>query len=221
VTRRLRGLGRRLQFFDERKLDFADRILGLGAQFPKAAALRRKLAALRAVYDMNRGRPSPRFLAGAYWRHRDGLPKDFDGADPARDGCGLIWLPPVLPFTREAVNETLSVAEPIFAEHGFDFFITFSTVTERALSAIMTVAYDKSSQAETEAAKACYRTLIQAMVHAGYPPYRLNHAAMARDITANDSYWQTVQDLKRVLDRHGIVAPGRYGHFEAGSAQSS
>jgi len=221
VNRRLSGPGRRLQFFDERKLDLADRALGLFARIPKAAALRRKLAALRAVYDMNRGRPSPRFLAGAYWRHRDGMPKDFDRADPARDGCALIWLPPVLPFTGEAVREALSLAEPIFAEHGFDFFVTFSTVTERALSAVMTIAYDKSSQTETDAAKACYRHLLQAMVRAGYPPYRLNPAAMAPHISAGDPYWQTVDDLKRVLDPHGIVAPGRYSRFEGPGSESS
>jgi 4-cresol dehydrogenase (hydroxylating) len=219
VSRRLSGAGRRLQFFDERKLDLADRVLSPFTRFPKAAALRRKLAALRAVYDMNRGRPSPRFLAGAYWRHRGGLPKDFDRADPARDGCGLIWLPPVLPFTGDAVRQALSLAEPIFAQHGFDFFATLSTVTERALSAVMTIAYDKSSQAETDAARACYRDLLQAMVRGGYPPYRLNPAAMAANMLAEDPYWQTVDDLKRVLDPHRIVAPGRYSRFEGPGTQ--
>src|SRR3546814_12171137 len=75
------------------------------------AALRSKLASLRAVYDMNRGIPSHRFLAGAYWRNRAGMPADFSTADPAEDGCGLLWFPPVLPFTGAAVKEFLGLAE--------------------------------------------------------------------------------------------------------------
>src|SRR3546814_2545093 len=99
----------------------------------RVAALRSKLASLRAVFDMNRGIPSHRFLAGAYWRNRAGMPADFSTADPAEDGCGLLWFPPVLPFTGAAVKEFLGLAEPIFARYDFDFFVTFSSVTERAL----------------------------------------------------------------------------------------
>jgi 4-cresol dehydrogenase (hydroxylating) len=210
VRRRLAGPGRRIIFFDERKLDFAAKVLGPFARFPKVAALKRQIQALRAVYDMNRGRPSPRFLAGAYWRHRDGLPKSFDRADPARDGCGLIWLPPVLPFTGEAVREALSIVRPIFAEHGFDCFVTFSTVTERALSAVMTIAYDKSSVRETEAAKRCYAALLRAVLLAGYPPYRISHLAMGELTAANTPYWSAVRALKDLFDPQGIIAPGRY-----------
>src|SRR3546814_11208536 len=100
---------------------------------------------------MNRGIPSHRFLAGAYWRNRAGMPADFSTADPAEDGCGLLWFPPVLPFTGAAVKEFLGLAEPIFARYDFDFFVTFSSVTVRARGAVMTIAYDLQVQAESSA----------------------------------------------------------------------
>src|SRR3546814_10661009 len=99
---------------------------------------------------MNRGIPSHRFLAGAYWRNRAGMPADFSTADPAEDGCGLLWFPPVLPFTGAAVKEFLGLAEPIFARFDFDFFVTFSSGTARALGAVMTIAYDRSEETTSE-----------------------------------------------------------------------
>ena len=207
VKRRLAGPGRRLVFVDEGRFALAERVLGPLSFLPKAAALRRKLAALKAVYEMNRGRPSAHFLAGAYWRHRQGLPQDFDATDPARDGCGLLWLPPLLPFRGAAVRELLALAEPIFAGHGFDFFITFNTVTERALSAIMTIAYDKDSAEETARALACYDSLLAASLAAGFPPYRLTPRAMG--VVCGDG-GKTLAGLKAWLDPAGQISPGRY-----------
>ncbi len=161
---------------------------------------------------MNRGRPSPHFLAGAYWRHREGLPQNMETADPGRDGCGLLWLPPVLPFRGAAVRELLALAGPIFAAHGFDFFITLNTVTERALSAIMTIAYDKGSAKETAAALACYDDLLAATLAAGFPPYRLTSRAMGAvmggAVTGFDG--KALAGLKAWLDPAGQISPGRY-----------
>jgi 4-cresol dehydrogenase (hydroxylating) len=210
VKRRLSRAGRQLIFFDDRKLALATRALRPFLRMPKAAALQRKVDALKAVYDMNRGQPSARFLAGAYWRHRDGMPKDITTANPAHDGCGLYWLPPVLPFKGEAVREALGLAEPIFSRYGFDFFVTLSTVTERALSAVMTISYDKALPEEAEAARACYDALLAAMLRAGFPPYRLNPASMQALAATPSVYWQTADALKDALDPGRIIAPGRY-----------
>lgn len=213
VKRRLARPGRRLIFVDDRKLALAGRALRPFSRLPKVAALQGKVAALKSVYDMNRGQPSSQFLAGAYWRHRDGMPKDIAAANPALDGCGLFWLPPVLPFTGEAVREALALARPIFARHGFDFFVTLSTVTERALSAVMTISYDKTSPQESEAARACYDEVLATMLRAGFPPYRLNPGAMGALAVERSVYWQTADRLKAALDPEGIIAPGRYSRL--------
>lgn len=210
VRRRLSGPHRTLHFFDERKLDTLERLTRPLSSLRRVAALRSKLASVRAVYDMNRGIPSQRFLAGAYWRHRQGLPADFSRADPAEDGCGLLWFPPVLPFTGEAVREFLALAEPFFARYGFDFFVTLSSVTERSLGAVMTIAYDQQDEAETAAARDCAAALCEAMMDAGFPPYRVSPAFLPCLARGSETFWDVVADMKRLMDPEGILSPGRY-----------
>src|SRR3546814_17707421 len=102
------------------------------------------------------------------------MPADFSTADPAEDGCGLLWFPPVLPFTGAAVKEFLGLAEPLFARYDFDFFVTFSSVTERALGAVMTIAYALQDEAESAAARECANALFETMMSSGFPPFRVN-----------------------------------------------
>jgi 4-cresol dehydrogenase (hydroxylating) len=210
VRRALAGPGRSIRFFDDAKLRLAERLLRPLAKFRWAADVRRKLLAVHAVLDMNRGIPSARFLAGSYWKHRGGLPGDLSNADPARDGCGFYWLPPVLPFSGEALREFLGLVEPIFDRWGFDFFVTLSTVTERALSAVMTIAYDKESEAETRSARACYEELLERLLAFGFPPYRAGPHYGPLVSEGDDGYWETVARLRSCLDADGIIAPGRY-----------
>ena len=123
-----------------------------------ARGLINKIKAGKALLDMNKGIPNGRFLAGAYWRRRSGLPSGFpEHADPAADNCGLLWLSPIVPMRGEDVLRVYSTIEPIFEQYQFDLFITFRhMVNERALGAVITIAFDKEEVAETERAQACY-----------------------------------------------------------------
>ena len=44
----------------------------------------------------------------------------------------------------------------------------------------------------------------------GYPPYRVGIDSMHHVVKEDDPFWQTVRDLKQVLDPNHIIAPGRY-----------
>ena len=211
LRRELGGAGCRLIFVGPRKLALAEgatqglSVLGLGSR------LRSQVETLRAVYDLHTGRPNGYFLKGAYWRLRAGAPaRPDDALNPGADGCGLAWVSPVLPMTGEAVKEVEQIVERVFAEHGFDPFMTFSAVNERALGGIINVAYDKHDAGETERAEACRRALLKALMAAGYPPYRAGIADMAALELGSDSFWQTVSRLKSALDPDGVIAPGRY-----------
>jgi 4-cresol dehydrogenase (hydroxylating) len=172
--------------------------------------LRAKVALGESLFAMNRGTPNGRFLAGAYWRRRGGLPAGFpQAADPARDNCGLLWVSPVLPLRGEDLLAVHALAEAQFERHGFDLFATFSMINERSLGGVLTVAYDKDDAEETARARACHDAVFQAMFEAGYIPYRVGNHSMAALDPAGDSYWRTVAALKAALDPHGILAPGR------------
>ncbi len=210
VRRALAGPGRRLLFLSERKLriaEFATRLMG-GA---RAGRLRQLVATARAVADLNMGRPTGYFLSGAYWRRREGVPDSFPAdLDPARDRCGLMWLSPVLPMTGKAALEFHSCIEPVYQAHGFHPLITLSTINERALGAVMTVAYDKEDPGDTERARDCYRALWDALAAAGFMPYRAGVQSMADLGRYSTGYWQITRRIKSALDPDGIIAPGRY-----------
>ena len=218
LRRALRGTPARTVFITERKLRIGAVVARLLGGSAMGSRLRSRLAIAGSLFGMNHGTPSGRFLAGAYWRRRGGLPQDFpQGADPARDGCGLLWVSPVLPMRGADMLAVHDLARTVFWKHGFDLFATFSMINERALGGVLTVAYDKEDPEETARAHACHDEVFQKMMDAGYIPYRVGNQAMGRLDPDGDTYWRTVARIKAALDPAGILAPGRY---EPGVARS-
>ncbi|MEX2628674.1 MAG: FAD-binding oxidoreductase [Tistlia sp.] len=211
LRRSFRPHGWQMNVVTSRRLDLADRVLPLAGRFRFGRQALGKLRAVRGLFNLNRGMPSRQFLAGAYWKRRQGLPEDFPArADPALDNCGMLWLSPVMPMTGEQARELLALVEPLFAEHGFDFFVTFSTVNERTLAAVMTIAFDKENEDERRRAEACYESCFGALMRAGFIPYRVGIQSMADLAGGSQGYWPLVAKLRTALDPDGVVAPGRY-----------
>ncbi|MGJ9416461.1 FAD-binding oxidoreductase [Massilia sp. CMS3.1] len=211
LRRALRGTAGRPAFVSERSLRagaLAARLLGA----TKAGRrLRARVMLGESLFAMNRGVPDGRFLAGAYWRRRGGVPTSFpDGANPAQDGCGLLWVSPVLPLRGSDMLAVHDLARSSFDKYGFDLFATFSMINERALGGVLTVAYDKEDPDEAARARACHDEVFGNMFEAGYIPYRVGNHAMGRLDPEGDSYWRTVAAIKAALDPAGILAPGRY-----------
>ncbi|MFC5478452.1 FAD-binding oxidoreductase [Massilia suwonensis] len=217
LRKALRGTAATPRFITERSLRagaFAARLLGDSCA---GRRLRARVALGESLFAMNRGVPNGRFLAGAYWRRRAGLPQGFpERADPARDGCGLLWVSPMLPLGGEDMLAVHALAQASFDKYGFDLFATFSMVNERTLGGVLTVAYDKDDPEETARARACHDEVFERMFEAGYIPYRVGNQAMGRLDPQGDSYWRTVGALKAALDPAGILVPGRYQPEVAG-----
>jgi 4-cresol dehydrogenase (hydroxylating) len=211
LKKALRGTPATSTFLTERKLRLGAWLAGLLGAFGGGRRLRARVALGNALFAMNRGMPNGRFLAGAYWRRRGGLPSGFPAqADPAADNCGLLWVSPVLPMRGADLLALHALAAPIFAHYRFDLFATFSMINERALGGVLTVAYDKEDPGEAERAQACHAALFEAVMRAGYIPYRVGIGSMAALDPHGDVYWKTVSKIKRALDPDGIIAPGRY-----------
>jgi 4-cresol dehydrogenase (hydroxylating) len=218
VRRALRPTKARARFITERTLAASALVARLLGYSEAGHKLRAKVALGRSLLAMNQGVPDGRFLMGAYWRRRGGVPDGFPRqADPARDNCGLLWVSPVLPMRGSDLLALYSLAEPVFREFGFDLFATFSMVNERALGGVLTIAYDKEDQDEVARAHACYRVVFSRAMDAGYIPYRVGNHSMADLDPRGDVYWKTVARIKAALDPEGIIAPGRYEPGRAGA----
>jgi 4-cresol dehydrogenase (hydroxylating) len=202
----VRGLGK-VVFVDDRKLalgKLAARCLnavGLGTR------LRTQLQALEHNYGLLKGVPTDEPLLGAQWRLRN--PPE-GGGDPRDAGCGLMWISPALPMTGRDAETVLKIAEPIFARHGFDLLATFTLITERAIIAILNVAFDKADADETARAATCYHAAVDALMASGYIPYRIGVHGMSKLWRPDDVFWSVANQLKQALDPKGILAPGRY-----------
>jgi 4-cresol dehydrogenase (hydroxylating) len=180
--------------------------------------LRARVALGQSLFALNRGIPNGRFLMGAYWRRRGGVPDGFPRqADPAADNCGLLWVSPVLPMRGSDLLALHSLAAPVFREYGFDLFATFSMINERALGGVLTIAYDKEDPDEVARAQACYQAVFSRAMDAGYIPYRVGNHSMGDLDPRGDVYWKTVARIKAALDPDGIIAPGRYEPGRAGA----
>ena len=211
IRRALRGSGASLRFLDERKLAVGNMLARMLGGSRTGQRLRAQVALGRSLFAMNRGVPNGRFLAGAYWRRQGGLPANFpSGANPAQDGCGMLWVSPVLPMRGRDLLAVLALATPVFAQYGFDLFATFSMINERSLGGVLTVAFDKACALESARAQACYRSVFARLVEAGYLPYRVGNQSMAELDPHGDTYWKTVASIKAALDPGNVIAPGRY-----------
>lgn len=211
LRRALRGCAGRPVFLTEQKLRLGSLLARLLGNSRAGQVLRARVALGESLFGMNRGIPNARFLAGAYWRRRRGLPASFPHlANPAQDNCGMLWVSPVLPMRGADMLAVHALAEPVFREYRFDLFATFSMINERSLGGVLTIAYDKDEPEEVERAQQCYRKVFRRMMEAGYHPYRVGNHSMGELDPHVDVYWQTVARIKDALDPRGIIAPGRY-----------
>jgi 4-cresol dehydrogenase (hydroxylating) len=170
----------RVVFFGERKLRLAatcaralrrvggvispvsTRLQTLGEQ------LDAKVIAIDRAYALLRGIPVADHLHGAAWRSR--LP--LNGADSLPADCGLIWCSPVLPMTRSACDEVLSVISTILERRAFEPLVTLSSINPRALCCVASLCFNRADAEECARAGVCHAELSSTLAAAGYFPYR-------------------------------------------------
>ncbi|HNR29431.1 MAG TPA: FAD-binding oxidoreductase [Candidatus Hydrogenedentes bacterium] len=213
LKRAMRGLGR-VVFVDDARLALGNWVAGALGRFGLGARLRRQLEALRPNYGLLKGIPTDFPLQALAWRLRK-APAQWD--DPLAAACGLLWISPVVPATGEDARAVLDIVAPRFHEAGFDLLATFTFINERAMIGIFNISFDKTLSEECAAAARCYHAVMDALLDAGYPPYRVAVHGMARLWRDDDTFQDLLRDLKRALDPAGILAPGRYIPEESGA----
>jgi 4-cresol dehydrogenase (hydroxylating) len=102
-----------------------------------------------------------------------------------------------------------ALASEIILRNGFEPMISLTVLTDRTLSCILSLGYDRDVAGEDDRAMACYLELLDRLALQGYYSYRLSVGGM-RSMGEPGAYHKVLDALKRTLDPNDVVAPGRY-----------
>ena len=177
-----------------------NRLMGKSAHFTKV---------MLPAINLFQGIPTDDFVRQVYFKSHGAKP-DQD-IDPARDGCGFIWIGPVVPFTSEDVLRALALTRPLFERHEFDFFVEVVVESARAVIVLVGVFFDRNDAAAAKRATDWYHEARTTYEKAGYPPYRSTTMSMPQSMSANPVAKRFLDAIKRAVDPKDLVAPGRYG----------
>ncbi len=209
VVRKLLGpASKRLLFLTPERARLVRRIAGLVPGAP-GQRLRKTIDTLNASLQLMLGHPNEVALPLAYWKN-GGVPAGPGALDPAADGCGLIWYPPLVPMRRGAVREYVTHVQDTCAAHGIEPLITLTALSDRCFDSTVPVLFERNNAMQAKAAERCYQALFEDGLALGFVPYRLGPQAMRRVADSGSVCWDIVAKLKAALDPGNIVAPGRY-----------
>lgn len=145
-------------------------------------------------------------LRSVYWRK--GTPPA--SIDPDRDGCGVLWCAPLVPFDGEQIEVVVRCIEQTMLIHRYEPSITLTGVTDRSMVANAVLIYDRYAPGEDERAMLCYNRLVHSLAQEGYYLYRLGIQSMDSLPETTGAYTDFLSRVKTALDPNSILSPGRY-----------
>lgn len=155
-----------------------------------------------------RGIPTWEPCDALFWRKKGPSAQPWENS--LQENCGLIWISPVIPMTREEVAEFIKSARRLCQKYAFEFNVSINIFTERAVDCVLGILYDKAIPEENKKAKECHDALLAYCLENGFIPYRAGIGSMKALAQPGDPFWQTVKKMKDTFDPHHIIAPGRY-----------
>ena len=124
-------------------------------------SIARRAKMLDSAMKVLAGRPSEVALQLAYWTSGLDAVRGRE-MDPARDGCGLIWYPPLIPMRPERVRVYVGMVERICTAHRIEPLITLTSLSDRCFDSSVPLLFRRGDPTETASAQACYRALLEA-----------------------------------------------------------
>ena len=217
ILKRTLGPFGRLMFFSDRSAALLTRLLDIAGRFRALewlvnAVTRRSVLMMRAIPQLHgilKGIPSIYFLNHAYFKIP--APRPTVGADPARDGVGLTWFAPILPFRGVDVVPYLQETRAMFERHGFDFYMAMLMLNPRSVICLMGILFDKADPDEGKRAGELYDELLDHLYENNLQQYRNGIAGWPRTFETAHDFAAFLGTLKIALDPRDVLAPRKYG----------
>jgi 4-cresol dehydrogenase (hydroxylating) flavoprotein subunit len=165
-------------------------------------------ATLAKSLELVSGRPNETALPLVYWRGAN--PQTGPLKNPGRDGCGLIWYAPLVPMRPADLRAYVRMVKEIAPRYGLEPLITLTTVSDKLFDSTVPLLFDRSDIKAVEAANACYKELINTGRSKGWFPYRVGVDSMANLVALQSDSKNFHHRLRKDLDPHDLLAPGRY-----------
>jgi 4-cresol dehydrogenase (hydroxylating) len=207
IRRAVGGFAKTL-FLNDNLISMANAVASVLSFVPAVRKQRIMLKAIEPVYGFTRGEATDKSLRAVYW-----AAGDFDRMaepDPDHSDSGVLFCLPIIPAEGETVLEVVRDTRETFARHGFEAAITVNLMDARAMEGVVSLAFDRRNEAQVKAAHDCLQEMESRYMQQGYPPYRVGINSMHQVVREEDTFWQTVRELKKALDPNRIIAPGRY-----------
>lgn len=135
-----------------------------------------------------------------------------DNLSPDEDECGLIWFSPLLPIDASLVRDFTQEVTRICIATDIEPLVTLTAISERCFDSTIPILFDVRDEEDRRNAAECHRLLLALSREMGIYPYRIDIDTMRETYDkAEGPAFGMLESIKRALDPHAILAPGRYG----------
>jgi 4-cresol dehydrogenase (hydroxylating) len=177
---------------------------------PFLSLVKQQLTSFERGKEIMLGRPNNIALKLAYWRHQNSKQFPADELSPGRDGCGLLWFAPLITMKPKIMREYVDYIRTTCPKFNIEPLITFTNLKHDCVDSTIPILFDLSNPDAVKDAHNCLKALVLEGVKLGYIPYRLNIDQQQWLLDAESPFWQTVNDIKSVVDPNNILSVGRY-----------
>lgn len=197
--------------FTEKRLDMIKKAIGLLNHFGFAKELATLVEKATLGFELLKGKSPKTCVQGGLWRVKNQHSlAPIDSTNPLDYNAGFYWISPVLPMQGLHIKNLISIVEPIFHRYGFDLQQTISMTTERALTSVMTISFDKKNEVESQKAKLCHDEVVQRLMTEGYIIYRAGNHTMKFVSEKNSTFHEFLSSVKNAIDPQQTISPGKY-----------
>ncbi|WP_158978950.1 FAD-dependent oxidoreductase [Cellulophaga sp. L1A9] len=202
LQKALKGIGTKKRFISSNNI-----ILNkswLGKLFVAADDLKK----IKEGFSILKGKPS-RYPLNLIYSLSD-MPDENKKYNPLKDGIGILWYAPVLPYKVSIIKEYMEGIYKIFETFNIEPMVTLTIQNENIIASTIPILFKKTEKEAVENAHNLYRRLLEFSLELGIYPYRLPtifHKDYVDRVNWKDSL---AYKLKNKLDPNNIVAPNRY-----------
>ncbi len=169
------------------------------------ASLKKQFTTLLGTYALLRGQPSDQMLSLAYWK--TARPADGTPLHPARDKCGLIWVPLLVPNRGKDIQDIYLQLESMIWNAGYEPLTGVTFLNQAGSVMLFGLIYDRAEYAQK--IKPLVGQVLETSRAQGFMPYRM-HIDQIADLPHDAAAFTLMRAIKDKIDPGNILARNKF-----------